>query len=229
MSNALIMDKMQADKEIALRLEHGAKKVAAESIKQAELIYSGVERFTWYASCLTDNYQDVCANLQKEDARFALQLAGLVKHPDIITQMVKLYVEYFLQSVSEERIPRIQQMLVKMGANFASATLTNHAFSGALTTAICLSFGMRATVTSKLSKISSLAVFLMGTYGRVQTAASAAGRLKSSDPAYYELLYINNLEMFYFLIESVINRNKGFRPQLESDAAIASAIMRLVD
>jgi hypothetical protein len=198
-------------------------------MKQAELIYSGMERLIWYSSCLTDNYQDVCDNLQTEDARFALQLASLTKHPDVITTMVKMYVDYFLQSVSEDRIPRIQQILVKMGANFASATLTNYAFSSALTTAICYSFSMRVSVTSRLGKIASTAVFLMGAYGRVQTAASAAGRLKSSDPAYYELLYISNLEMFYFLIEPVVDRNKGFRPQLESDAAIASAIMRLVD
>ena len=38
-------------------------------------------------------------------------------------------------------------------------------------------------------------------YTKAQTAASAANRLKFQDPAYYQALSRENIEMLYFLIE----------------------------
>ena len=38
-------------------------------------------------------------------------------------------------------------------------------------------------------------------YAKAQIAASAANRLKFQDPAYYQALYKENIEMLYFLIE----------------------------
>ena len=59
------------------------------------------------------------------------------------------------------------------------------------------------SMLGRSGRTSFSAWFVNGTtlYAKAQIAASAANRLKFQDPAYYQALYKENIEMLYFLIE----------------------------
>ncbi|AJJ63602.1 hypothetical protein [Yersinia aldovae] len=229
MYNSIIISKMQADKIFALRLEQALQGVKKQVLEQAKLLDMGVTRLSFYASCFASNYQDVCASQKQEDIRFMEALVQLLKHNDIIREMVAIYVDQFLKGVKEERIPKIQRLLSKMGADIASTSMSNQAFSSAITASVYYSVSMRLSIDSKLNKISAIAVTATGLYGHVQQAASAAQRLKMRNKPYYLALYSLKLEMLYFLIEPVISRNDHFfRPSMATDSEVASAIMGMI-
>lgn len=104
MYNGIIIDKIQAEKYYALRLENALQDVKNQAIEQAEYINNGFTRLSWYTSCFTDNYQDVCTQLRYEDTKFLVSLRQLVKRKDVIYDMVKIYVDHMLSSLSNGRI-----------------------------------------------------------------------------------------------------------------------------
>lgn len=227
-SNSTIATKMQADKFLASRLEQALSGVKAQILEQAKNIQTGATRLAFFASCFTDNYQDVCARQKAEDIRFALNIVGLTHKGSVIERMVKIYVDFLLQNMTPERLQRIQRGLLRQGAHFASGSLTNQAFGAAVTFAICSSFGLSVSMDATLLKYSTLSVTIVGAYAYVQKAADAADRLRRQNGIYYHALYSEKLEMLYFLIEPVISRNPSLNRILSSDDEIADAIMRIV-
>lgn len=65
-------------------------------------------------------------------------------------------------------------------------------------------------------------------YGIVQKAADSAQRLQTQYPAYYSALYLQNLEMMYFLIEPVMQRAGALEAQWATDSNIADFITRMI-
>ncbi|HAT1644288.1 TPA: hypothetical protein I8Y12_000122 [Raoultella planticola] len=65
-------------------------------------------------------------------------------------------------------------------------------------------------------------------YGLVQKAADSACRLHVQYPAYYSALYMQQLEMMYFLIEPLFDRAGALEAQWSSDFGIANIITRLI-
>ena len=118
------MTKMQAEKQLVVRLERALEGIRAQVIEQGRLIQSGVNRLIWYSSCFTDNYQDVCAKLKEEDVQFAWGIVQFSKHKNLIHFLVQLYVEPLLRGFSEERLNRIAKVLSKKGAIFISGKLS---------------------------------------------------------------------------------------------------------
>lgn len=227
-TNTTILTKMQADKYLALALDHALAGVRDEMLKQAENVQAGATRLLFYTSCFTDNYQDVCSKLKTEDFRMMLNIYDLLGKRYVIERMVKIYVDLLLQNLTPERIRRIERALFKQGASLASGSLTNQALGGAITAAVCYSFGMNVAIDRVLLRYSTYAVAVAGWYGYVQKAADAADRLKQQNNIYYRALYAEKLEMMYFLIEPVISRNPALSRIVSSDEEITSAIMRII-
>jgi len=65
-------------------------------------------------------------------------------------------------------------------------------------------------------------------YGIVQRAADSAHRLQTQYPVYYSALYLQNLEMMYFLIEPVMQRASALDAQWATEENIADIITRLI-
>lgn len=227
-TNSAIATKMEADRYLALMLEHALAGVRDEVLKQGENIETGMTRLAFYASCFTQNYQDVCAKQKKEDIRFAQNIYGLLGKHNVIERMIRIYVDLLLQNLTPERLRRIEKALFKLGAGLASGSLTNQAFASAVTAAACYSFGMTVTIDRALLKRSTIVLTLTGWYAYVQKAADAADRLKLQNGMYYHALYAEKLEMLYFLIEPVISRNPSFNRIMSSDDEIAAAINRII-
>lgn len=76
--NAYILKKLEADRYLASVLEKSISEIGKQSLKQAGLLYDGTERLTWFLSCLTENYYDVCQKMSIEDMRFLKAIYKLV-------------------------------------------------------------------------------------------------------------------------------------------------------
>lgn len=107
-SDSLITS-IDAHKILALKLEHALTGVKDEVLKQAQLIDDGATRLSYQLSCFTENYQDVCLRLRKEDSRFLIGIVQLIKHRDVIYKMLYIYIKSLLTNKSEKRIHNIQK------------------------------------------------------------------------------------------------------------------------
>ncbi|WP_223300513.1 hypothetical protein [Pantoea sp. At-9b] len=111
-------------------------------------------------------------------------LVQLVKRHDVIGRMFEIYVDHLLRNNTTDRLQRIQKALIKKGANIATSSLTNQAFSSAIVAAIGYSFGATIAMDTKLAKISAASATIVSYYGYVQEAADAACRIRLQLPAF---------------------------------------------
>jgi hypothetical protein len=65
-------------------------------------IYSGMERVSWYSSCLIPSYHDVCDELLSEEKRMYLSIVSLYRYRDVIAQMLYLYFKSVYRNLKME-------------------------------------------------------------------------------------------------------------------------------
>ena len=191
-SDSLITS-IDAHKILALKLEQALTGVKDEVLKQAHLLDDGATRLSYQLSCFTENYQDVCLRLRKEDSRFLTGIVQLIKHRDVIYKM-----------------------------------LSSQAFIYSATIAICSSVHTNIWMKEKITSFSTYAVLGLKVYGVVEQASRSANHLKNYNAYYYNLLYQEELEMMFFLIEPIIMRSPILNQAYASDSDIAYAISRMI-
>ena len=191
-SDSLITS-IDAHKILALKLEHALTGVKDEVLKQAHLLDDGATRLSYQLSCFTENYQDVCLRLRKEDSRFLTGIVQLIKHRDVIYKM-----------------------------------LSSLAFIYSATIAICSSVHTNIWMKEKITSFSTYAVLGLKVYGVVEQASRSANHLKNYNAYYYNLLYQEELEMMFFLIEPIIMKSPMLNQAYASDSDIAYAISRMI-
>jgi hypothetical protein len=201
-----IITAMQAEKILALKLEHALSGVKDNFIEQVSHMSAGAQRLAFYTSCFTENYQDVCANLKNEEVRFIQGVYQLFKDRNIIFLMIRIYIELLLKKHDDKKIEKLQRSLMDMNVKISSAYLNKEAFITAITTTLCLSFKTSTLIYKNSSKIAALSTTILNYSGLVQQAADSANQLKSFNSIYYTALYARTLEMMYFIIEPVINK-----------------------
>lgn len=219
---------MKADRELALLLDKSVKNVKILSAEQGELLYKGLQRLTWYTSCFFDNYQDVCENLKNEDIRMMHSVEQVYKRADVIYDMIKLYVDTLIHKITSEKIKKVQKSLIKFSSFYASTHLTNQSIAYVVAKSISESFGFSFVVREKINAFSKGATFALSVYGRVHSAAEAAERLKVRHPIYYNILYMEKLEMLYFLIEPYISQSIYFGTVNPTDDELISILEGLI-
>lgn len=206
----LIINGIDANKQMALQLDKALSGVKDQALEQASKIGDGATRLLYYISCFTDNYQDVCARLKEEDLRFLDGIAQLVTKRDIIYRMVHIYFEEIFRLKTRSQLEAIQSSLLRAGVVISASTLNNQAFVIGITTTVCLGISFNASIIKWTSKTSALAVTGLGLYGTVQHASESAERLRRMAPMYYHALYLQKLEMMYFLVEPVFMKARAF-------------------
>lgn len=222
-----IVSKMASDKALARRLENALSGVHDQVIEQASRIQDGATRMSYYASCFTDNYQDVCSKLKNEDVRFFEAFYQLVKDRKVISDMIQIYVEILLKNRTPQQLDFIKRLLMKMSVNISTSSLTTQSFAIGITTAICLGSNINIGIVRKIGRVSGLAVAGVSFYGYIQEAAESAERLQVVNPIYYHALYMRKLEMMYFLVEPVFVKAQSHMVNLSSDYDVANAIARM--
>ncbi|AYN27956.1 hypothetical protein D8682_13785 [Buttiauxella sp. 3AFRM03] len=201
---------MEAERKIALSLEKGIKLFQENSKEVMSSIYSGVERATWYSACFFDEYQDVCQELREEDKRMIAAINEVFKRNDVILDMIELYVKYVLDNFNENSrtniITQITGYLSKNRVRF----VTKSTISYVIAKSISESIGFTAKIRTAIAKLSNVTLTLLGFYSYVQKAALSARRLKLLNPPFYQILHNENIEMLYFIIEPVLQKNIGY-------------------
>ena len=226
-SDSLITS-MDAHKILALKLEHALTGVKDEVLKQAHQINDGATRLSYQLSCFTENYQDVCLRLRKEDSRFLKGIVQLIKHRNVIYKMLYVYIKSLLDNKSENRIHNIQRNLINLGVSISSSMLSSQAFIYSATMAVCSSVHTNIWMKEKITSFSTYAVLGLKFYGFVEQASRSANHLKNYNAYYYNLLYQEELEIMFFLIEPVIMRTPILNQAYASDSDIAYAISRMI-
>ncbi|MGL5603292.1 MAG: hypothetical protein ACRDD5_20720 [Silvania sp.] len=223
-----IISKLQAENILALKIEEALAGVKNQTLETGRQIRNGATRLSYYASCFTDNYQDVCSKLKEEDIRFLDGIFQLVKDRNLIYTMISIYIDMLLAGKSDESIRNIQRLLLRSGVAISSSFLTGYAFALSVTAAICIHVKVSSHVQSRIGQVANLAMLPLKAYGLVQQASVSADNLKISNPVYYHALYIRKLEMMYFLVEPLFSNSRYVNPFTASDSEIADSIARMM-
>ncbi|EQB9978492.1 hypothetical protein ACY0K1_002255 [Enterobacter hormaechei] len=227
-----IIKRIGTDKELAVRLDKALMGVKQGVVDYVNGLGDATTRLLYYTSCLTDNYQDVCKKLGSEDIRFICALYELIKHRDIIFRMLKIYIETILKNKNETEKKTILQKLTPFTTNYSIKYISKNGLIYAVASYICYGNKMNLAVQNALmKKIGSRVGWIVGglnIYGIVQRAAESADNLKIFCPLFYNALYMEGLEMMYFLIEPIIMKSDYLNINTASDEEIVRALKRMM-
>lgn len=227
-----IIKRIGTDKELAVRLDKALMGVKEGVVDYINNLGDATTRLLYYTSCLTDNYQGVCKKLGSEDIRFICALYELIKHRDIIFRMLKIYIETILKNKNETEKKTILQKLTPFTTNYSIKYISKNGLIYAVASYICYGNKMNLAVQNALmTKIGSRVGWVIGglnIYGIVQRAAESADNLKNFCPLFYNALYMEGLEMMYFLIEPIIMKSGYLNINTASDEEIVRALKRMM-
>lgn len=227
-----IIKRIGTDDELAVRLDKALMGVKQGVVDYVNGLGDATTRLLYYISCLTDNYQDVCKKLGSEDIRFICALYELIKHRDIIFRMLKIYIETILKNKNETEKKTILQKLTPFTTNYSIKYISKNGLIYAVASYICYGNKMNLAVQNALmKKIGSRVGWIVGglnIYGIVQRAAESANNLKNFCPLFYNALYMEGLEMMYFLIEPIIMKSGYLNINTASDEEIVRALKRMM-
>ncbi|ELO0980540.1 TPA: hypothetical protein QH250_000005 [Enterobacter asburiae] len=226
-----IIERIGSDKDLAVRLDRAVAGVKDGAIEYLNNLGDATTRLLYYTSCFTDNYQDVCTQLRSEDKRFIFGVVELVKHRDLIFRMVKIYLETMLKNRSEDEKKSILQKVIPFTTNYSVKQASKFGLIYAVTKYICYSNQMNSAVQRVLMKKvagRTGGVFLvLNGYAMIQHAADSANNLKKNLPLFYHALYMENIEMMFFLIEPVIMKAGYLNIYTASDNDITKAFIKM--
>ncbi|WP_235896868.1 hypothetical protein [Yersinia thracica] len=116
--------------------------------------------------------------------------------------MIKLYVEYVLDRYTpRENMRSSAYQSTHLAANLSVSITTKKAIAYSIAKTVAESFSVSNIVRAEINKKGLFLINAGDLYGKVQKSAMAARKLQVIDPKYYNLLRINNIEMFYIYIE----------------------------
>ncbi|WP_411704776.1 hypothetical protein [Edaphovirga cremea] len=222
-----VISYLQSNKILALKLNHALTGVGKAVSNQIDTIGAGAKRALYYTSCFTDEYQDVCQQQKSEDIRFRHGVIHLLKHGNVVYDMLKIYFEEIFKYKTSDQIEHIKQMLMAVNVHIAANSLTSAGFALAVASAVAIGMNLSLDMSALVGGRTARVLAGVGIYGVVQKAADSARRLHFTYPAYYAALYAQELEMMYFLVESLFERAGAFK-QSTSDEGIADIITRMI-
>lgn len=193
--------KLQAERNIALNLEKALVQLQEEIRTTGTVVVSGLERASWYGSCLFDDYKDVCKRLTKEDVRMFAELPQVFSRHDVILDMVEIYFRKKITRLSESDVQSLIRKITDKAANYSSGKATKLALSFLIARIITESKVFKRSLVDVIDRTSLYSITVLKFYGKIQIAATAAQNLRFADAEYYFDLYQQNLEMLYYLIE----------------------------
>jgi len=204
--SSVLKFRTRSERDAAIALDKAVTGVSANSMGTMDNVKSGVERASWYSSCLFDKYENVCSELKNEDARFIKSVFEIYKRRNIIADIIRMYIEEELKKENNSKIQSIDIKLTKKLVGYSGGKLTKSAMANSLSVLIVNSFSFKNEILIRVNKYSLAIVTAASFYGKVQVAALAARRLHQLSPDLYRILYINNMEMLYFLVSEKIDK-----------------------
>ncbi|MBA0167333.1 hypothetical protein [Pectobacterium sp. CFBP8739] len=195
--------KMESDRVLATHLDSMTDKIKDNTIKIGDDLYSGIERATWYSSCLIEKYNSDCQQLKSENERMYLAIKQIYKRKDVIIDMLIAYLKILLKDTEE----REQELIAKaiLGVSAASEFATSRAIKMSvaylLAKHIATSLNFSLSIRRTINKYSLIGMSALTFHGKVQKAAMSARHLHDVCPELYWSLYAMQVEMLYFVFE----------------------------
>ncbi|MCP2233709.1 MULTISPECIES: hypothetical protein [Erwinia] len=230
----LLKLKFHSDRQLALYSEAGLKNVIRSAQGVVSNVYSGVERASWYTSCLTERYADVCQELKTEDYRMYLSIKSLYRYRDAIQLMIMMYISMVVDDATGKNEKGTVRNLVRVfteaqGNRFVGKT-TRLALIYPLAKSMAESKILTESVTEIVSKNMPYLVQVAQVYGIEQKAAMAARKLKAIEPNYYWALYELQLEMLYIFVDPILNfAVQQIRNKLHEGVSVEEAVKIMGD
>jgi len=201
--------KFQSDRQLAIYGQQGVAGTWKALMGIGTDIYSGVERLSWYSSCLIPGYHDVCDELLSEEKRMYLSIVSLYRYRDVIAHMLYLYFASVKNdSEKENKQNRVRQMDSKVTGLvtiISTSKATRLAIAWGLAKSLSESGLLSEIVVERLARRVPNVVMALQLIGTEQKCALAARRLKTLDPNYYATLYAAQLEMLYYFIDPFLS------------------------
>ncbi|WP_163922861.1 hypothetical protein [Raoultella planticola] len=219
---------LQSHNILALKLDHALAGVENAVADQIALTGAGAKRALYYASCFTDEYQDVCQRQKNEDGRFTLAVIHLFQHGDVVYEMFKVYFEEIFKYKTPDQLEHIKKMLMAVNIHIAASSLTNAGVALATATSVAVGLNLSLKMSKWAGRQLGTAASGIRLYGIVQKAADSAWRLHITCPTYYDALYVRELEMMFFLVEPLFEHAGAFSANRVSDAGIADIITKMI-
>lgn len=227
--NNEVISYLQANKILALKLDHAVSAVGQQVRKQVDILGKGASRLLYYTSCFTDEYNDVCQRQKTEDIRFRNAVYKIIRHDDVLYDMLQIYFEEIFKYKTSEQLECIKQWLMAVNVHIAASSLTSAGFTLAVASSVRIGLNLSLEISALAGTWASRGVASLGVYGIVQKSADSAHRLHIQFPAYYSALYAQGLEMLYFLIEPVFQKAGAIEAQLaSSNSDIVGIISRMI-
>jgi len=226
--NSEVISYLQANKILALKLDHAVTAVGQQVANQVETLEKGATCLLYYTSCFTDEYNDVCQQQKTEDLRFRNGVIRIIQHGDVVCNMLKIYFEEIFKYKTNDQLEHIKKALMAANIHIAASTLTGAGYALAVATSVRMGLHLSMQLSALTGRATGTLAGVVAAYGLVQKAADSAHRLYVQCPAYYSALYMQQLEMMYFLIEPIFERASALEAQWSSDSGIANIITRMI-
>ncbi|HCL6947749.1 TPA: hypothetical protein ACOEBL_001850 [Enterobacter cloacae] len=197
--------KFQSDRQLAIYGQQGVAGTWKALKGIGSDIYSGMERVSWYSSCLIPSYHDVCEELLSEEKRMYLSIVSICRYRNVIAHMLYLYFESIMTDSEngneKNRVRKTDSNVTGLVKNIPASKAARLAIAWALAKSLSESGLLSEIVVERLARRVPNVVMALQLMGTDQKCALAARRLKVLDPKYYATLYAAQLEMLYYFFE----------------------------
>ncbi|MCU6667556.1 hypothetical protein M8013_02120 [Enterobacteriaceae bacterium H4N4] len=214
----------QSDRQLAIYGQQGVAGIWKALKGIGSDIYSGVERVSWYSSCVIPIYHDACDELLAEEKRMYLSIMSLYRYHDVIAHMLYLYFEHVITDAEngneQHRVRKMDSKVTGLVRSIPTSKAARLAIAWGLAKSLSESGLLSEIVIERLARRVPNVVMALQLIGTEQKCALAARRLKTLDPEYYATLYAAQLEMLYyfsepFLSELITKVQMGFYKDFE--------------
>lgn len=197
--------KFQSDRQLAIYGQQGVAGTWKALKGIGSDIYSGMERVSWYSSCLIPSYHDVCEELLSEEKRMYLSIVSIYRYRNVIAHMLYLYFESIMTDSEngneKNRVRKTDSNVTGLVKNIPASKAARLAIAWALAKSLSESGLLSEIVVERLARRVPNVVMALQLMGTDQKCALAARHLKVLDPKYYATLYAAQLEMLYYFFE----------------------------
>lgn len=156
-------------------------------------------KIIWYMADCKNYSSSLCQNLELDDDKIENILQRL-QDPDEKKEILENLIGESIYPVTA----KLQKMTMGLAAHKATDMVSEGILAYIAATYIAGSASLGKSIKTVLSKRGGAIIGFISTYAKVTQATGTVERLKLCNPKLYHLLYINNLEMFFFLFDKYL-------------------------
>lgn len=199
-----LKSKMEADKVLATQLDRVSKQLKDNTISLTNDIYNGIERASWYTSCMFEKYNDVCQELKLEDRRMFFSIVQVYLRDGVILDIMHAYTKILTNNLDVQKKAAIAKSVLGIASEITTNQAIKESLAYSISKSIASSFSFSSIVIQRINKYSAFGITMAAFYGKVQEAAMSARHLRNVNPQLCWVLYSMQIEMLYFLVEPIL-------------------------